>query len=71
MKTTKKAARIGSDQLLNGIAAASTSAKARIKQLNPQDVDGVAGGIDLSILGIGSDDGTTMGMFPSDNSIGH
>lgn len=72
MKTTKKAARIGSDQLIEGIAAASTSAKARIKQLNPQDVDGVAGGVDiLSILGIGNDDGTTMGMFPSDNSVGY
>lgn len=69
MKTTKKAARIGSEQLIKGIAAASTSAKARIKLLNPQDVDGVAGGIDLSILGIGNDDGTTMGMFPSHDPV--
>ncbi len=69
MKTTKKAARIGSEQLIKGITAASTSAKARIKQLNLQDVDGVAGGIDLSVLGIGNDDGTTAGMFPSHDPV--
>jgi hypothetical protein len=74
MKTTKKAARIGADQLIAGIAAASTGAKARIEQLGHKDVDGVAGGIDgggvigdivkdvIDIVG-----GTTQGMFPTDD----
>ena len=46
MKTTRKAARMGADQLIAGIAAASSAAKARIEPLGRSDVDGVAGGTD-------------------------
>lgn len=81
MKTTKKAARIGADQLIAGIAAASTAAKARIEQLGRADVESVAGGSDIgaggpgniggvvgSILGGGSTtDPVTVGMWPTDN----
>ncbi|PLK24104.1 hypothetical protein C0V72_05890 [Porphyrobacter sp. TH134] len=69
MTSKKKAARIGSDQLMAGIAAASATAKTRIQKLDQQDIDGVAGGIDWDkILGTGG--GTTMGMFPSEPIIG-
>ncbi len=74
MKTTKKAARIGGDQLLGAIADASTSAKARIAKLDAADLDNVAGGIDFggssggtdSTGGLGNiDDITTAGMVDS------
>ena len=71
MKTTKKAARIGGDQLLGAIADASTSAKARIAKLDAADLDNVAGGIDFGgssggTGGLGNiDDITTAGMVDS------
>lgn len=66
MKTSKKAARIGSDQLAAGIAAASANAKSRVQMLSGQETDGVSGGIGSIIDVIGS--GTvTQGMTPPDN----
>lgn len=71
MKTTKKAARIGGDQLAAGIAAASTSAKSRVEKLSGQETDGVSGGIGgvtdvlKDIIDIGGS--TTQGMTPPDD----
>jgi hypothetical protein len=68
MNSTKKAARIGGKDLAAGIASASASAKARIAKLDSQDIDGVAGGIDLGgdTGGLGGGDGSTAGMIDPD-----
>ena len=71
MKTTKKAARIGGDQLAAGIAAASANAKSRVQKLSGQEADGVSGGVSAitnvvdSIIDIGGT--TTQGMAPPDD----
>lgn len=75
MKTSKKAARIGSDQLAAGIAVASANAKSRLQNLSCQETDGVSGGAlaDFakeavsvgSVIDIGGT--TTQGMAPPDD----
>lgn len=71
MKTMKKAARIGGDQLAAGIAAASANAKSRVQKLSGQETDGVSGGTSAianvldDIIDIGGT--TTQGMAPPDD----